>query len=327
MENKLRNSNIEFLRIIGMFFIISAHMIGYTDVWKAKMSFNKIIGIALASWSILAVDIFVVIFSYFMSCSKDSLWLKWKKRIVKVISIIFETFVASLIARCVFMKSISLDLIILAAKTPFSGEYWYITAYLSLVILSPLLDEILKKRMLGIVILSILVGLDFIPAHCNAGCYHNDVLQFCMIYLLVGTVKCSSMLWTKFNKITLLIGAGIAQLFYWVMFCTEGIGGLIHLPYHELTRRYSIVMVICAISVFAYTIRQPVRKCTFVNMFADATLAVYIWHAGSVWQETIAEKLYIAKLYETPYWFIGIVPILGGVYRAGISVDDYNMDI
>lgn len=294
--------------------IIAAHMIGYSSAWIDELSVNKIVGVFLSSWSILAVDVFVVIPSYYMTWSGDDIGPKYRKRMRKSITIILETIGASFIARCFFSRSVGIDQLISALRSPFNGEYWYITAYISLIMLSPLLDIVLDKKYLRRVILAFLIILDFIPAHCNAGCYRNDVLQFCMIYLLVGSIKQHDGLWSKFNGITLAIGMGAAQLFYWVMFCTKGLNGMVDLPYHELTRRYSIVMVYCAISVFSVMLARPIKRHLCMNRLAESTLAVYIWHAGPSWQGLIAERLKIADLYETVYWPIALIFVLIGEY-------------
>ncbi len=92
-ERKIRNSNIELLRIISTFLIIAFHMRRYNYIWSSK-PIGYIFGTIFSSWGVLGVDIFLIISAYFLSESKF--------HIKKVINIVFQTFSWIILFTCVY---------------------------------------------------------------------------------------------------------------------------------------------------------------------------------------------------------------------------------
>lgn len=107
----------------------------------------------------------------------------------------------------------------------------------------------------------------------------------------------------------------LTQIFYWVMFLSDRFGGrLTIVPCHELTRRYSLIMVICALAVFMIVYNSKKFCSKLVCDISEASLAVYVWHASPIWQEELGVNLRIAELYETPCWIIGIIGVIAGIF-------------
>lgn len=317
--HKERYANIELLRIFCTLSIIASHMIPYSDAWYGKLSFNKVVGILLASWSIMAVDIYVTISAFFLARSADKTFLeRLRDRIWKLFRVAVESIILIVIAMVVYFKGVSVWTIKSAVLQTFDGTYWYIRTYLVLLLISPILDELIKHRKLAISFLVVTFALDCLPMYSNEGCLWKDIIQFACIYILAGLFATSNKAkaYSKKNWYAVLAGGmSLTQIFYWVMFMSDRFGGrLTIVPCHELTRRYSLIMVICALAVFMIVYNSKKFCSKFVCDISQASLAVYVWHASPIWQEELGVNLRIAELYETPCWIIGIIGVIAGIF-------------
>lgn len=78
MENKVRNSNFEILRIIAMLLIIAGHLTFQSGILNTDSN-NKFFAVILGSGLGVADNIFVLISAYFLTNIKFS-----TKRILKI---------------------------------------------------------------------------------------------------------------------------------------------------------------------------------------------------------------------------------------------------
>ena len=176
-RRKERYANIELLRIFCTLSIIASHMIPHSDAWYGKLSFNKVVGILLASWSIMAVDIYVTISAFFLARSADKTFLeRLRDRIWKLFRVAVESIILIVIAMVVYFKGVSVWTIKSAVLQTFDGTYWYIRTYLVLLLISPILDELIKHRKLAISFLVVTFALDCLPMYSNEGCLWKDII-------------------------------------------------------------------------------------------------------------------------------------------------------
>lgn len=139
-----RNANMELLRLISMLMVVFLH-----GLWKGEnLQGGSVFANTALAWifeclSIVAVNVFMLISGYFMSMSRF--------RLERLISLVLQTVFYSL---GVFLVCGALGLVdyrasgtyeILGYVFPLNmGIYWFITSYVIVYVLSPLINRALK---------------------------------------------------------------------------------------------------------------------------------------------------------------------------------------
>lgn len=158
-QTKTRNYSLDLLRIISMIMIVFLHIVSHGELNKISEGFsiNLIIIYFIETFCIVAVNIYVLISGYFL--------INDKFRISKLIRLFLEVFFYSiLIFVYLIIKDNHLFTIeeYLAIFLPISyKEYWFISAYFGLYLMSPILNILIKhinkKQHLSICIIMLLL--------------------------------------------------------------------------------------------------------------------------------------------------------------------------
>lgn len=183
----VRSSNIELLRILSMLMIILFHF-SVHGAWPEGGPLASDVAVEMLSFGgKLGVNCFVLITGYFM--------VKSHLKLGSLLRIVFETWFYSFAILFLFL-AVQPDLVTEAklrkAVLPvISGEYWFITCYLALMVISPLLNRAWgqlgprgrsRTMAVGFVMLSLL------PTASTFNPIGSDLIWFCYIYLLGGWV-------------------------------------------------------------------------------------------------------------------------------------------
>lgn len=183
----VRSSNIELLRILSMLMIILFHF-SVHGTWPEGGPLASDVAVEMLSFGgKLGVNCFVLITGYFM--------VKSRLKLGSLLRIVFETWFYSFAILFLFL-AVQPDLVTEAklrkAVLPvISGEYWFITCYLALMVISPLLNRAWgqlgprgrsRTMAVGFVMLSLL------PTASTFNPIGSDLIWFCYIYLLGGWV-------------------------------------------------------------------------------------------------------------------------------------------
>jgi surface polysaccharide O-acyltransferase-like enzyme len=193
---KKRNSSIELLKIIGMVLIAINHSvpiygdqnsIAYVNL-SSTTNFSTLILILLKSFGHLGNLIFIICSIWFLSDSN-------KTNIEKIIALITDTFIISIlwfIPIIVLKIPISdMDIIKELFPTTFSNN-WFITCYILLYAIHPLLNKIInglsQKELLNYNIYFVILFciLQFIFAEKY---YYNNLIGFVALYFIVVYMK------------------------------------------------------------------------------------------------------------------------------------------
>lgn len=200
-----RKSNFEMLRIVAMLMIVAFHafsQIGYYDetthIYKmvkqsANMSVN-ILGLSiLGSWGLEGVGCFFLISAFFLQKRNGFS----AKKAIKVISMTLFWEITVLLVAIKF-KSIpvgmdfGMKMLIKSILSLFSREYWFISAYLFMYILSPFMNGIIEnlnnevyKRF--VFVLTIIVPIYYMVTECTTTVC--DLVLAIYYYLVWGYLK------------------------------------------------------------------------------------------------------------------------------------------
>ena len=192
VEKKKRASNIELLRIISIFLILVTH----ADFWALGEptsfeiadnfvpSFTRVF---FESLSIICIDIFVLI----------SGWFSIRASLKTIVKLLFQVYFLLLIIFFIYII-LGWDTINLRSISEcfiFGHEFWFIKAYLGLLILSPVLNafvSIVPKRVLQVVLVSFYLYqciYGWITPGASFLHYGYSITSFAGLYLLARYVK------------------------------------------------------------------------------------------------------------------------------------------
>lgn len=195
---KKRNSSIELLRIIAMLMIISLHFWGHCVNVSELPHFSLLwyVGWFLRGLSYTGVNVYVLISSYYL-CESS---FKFKRLLLLVI----EVWLYSVLIYLLYLPSIgfSIGTFIISLLPILFGEYWFVTIYVGLYILSPFLnmglsafDKNSLRRLIVVlfVLFSLIPNIFFYSKWLNYGGGYG-IVWFSVLYIIGTYIRryCSS---------------------------------------------------------------------------------------------------------------------------------------
>ena len=184
---KERNANIEFLRILAMFFIVAGHFVVQNGL-QGENHFDKFLVEFMSSGLRVAVNVFLLIGIWFMLDSKVN-----GKRILKIyIQTISYCWPLTLFSLFLFRNIVGVK-DIARGLMPFLGRgLLFVSAYITLMLFSPFLNEILlwNKKKLSTFVALLMFFVSFISTiPDNQIAYVCDSMWFLVVYLFLGCYK------------------------------------------------------------------------------------------------------------------------------------------
>ena len=271
MAEKTRNSSIELLRIICIFGIIFMHTIAYGGDKLA--TYNRYLLIVVNCFTNLGVTCFMLISGYF------GVRFNLEKLIKLDLMVIFYTLLHLIIRVALGAETGLMDL--LSAVFPvLSNQYWYITAYFIIVILSGYINRIpeLLSREDFLKILAVLIFLfSIVPTFLHfdiLGSEGKNVVYMTTIYLIGRYIR-------KYDERTYHRGRLTGLLLGNILLVM-----VLEVAMYTVTGRYSMFYRDCSVftlisSILLFTIfRNSYFENKIINKVAGSVLAVYVFSFG-----------------------------------------------
>lgn len=179
---KERETNIDLLRIVAMLLIIFSHYVQHGGVALIQaVTVNKFIGLFFSIGGKLGVDIFILISGYFFA--KTSLSLS------KICKIDLKLIIYSLgITLFLYVTGFDVFSISYVVKDifPITTElYWFITAYIGLYLISPILKMIIQQVSKDTLLKIVAIGgiiFSIIPTVTKLRPLYSDLIWFIVLY-------------------------------------------------------------------------------------------------------------------------------------------------
>lgn len=292
---KQRQSNIELLRIISMLMIVTYHYVihGYYELIGATHLAEKIYFDAISMFGKIGVNLFVLISAYFGIDRPFS-----KKNFVLTIlhTDIFSWIALILAISC--LGTLKFRAILAAVFPVVFNEYWYVTAWIVVYILSPWLNQFLVKldrseyRRL---IMTLLVLWCVIPCFTyqsvNGMNWSQQIWMFVM-YIVGGAIK-------RFNSCGLkvsLIGSDLSVALLLASVLIMNIVG-VRFPVIQLNATYfrwsnSLLAVSTSIFIFLLFINLNIGYRKSINCLAAGAFSVYLFHENPFISEVLWMNLF-----------------------------------
>lgn len=322
-DKKVRNSNLECMRIVCMLLIVAYHYCMHGNgngILRTESSWNHVWAILFGSWPEIGVYGFVMISSYFLSEQKG---IKSKKAVVMVIQAFLFSMMISAIVFGLRLEPFSLAVFLKEALTPYYSQYWFVTTYLIFYLISPILGggvKYLSNRELraSCVILTALIPVYnmFVPN------YHGSLVDFVYIYVVTVYLKNNKDNFFQRNAVKgfLITSAVIILLLITAMLVGTHLNS--ELIINNMSRLYGTLNPLTAADTFFFFyifLNRKVFYSKFVNKIAGATLGVYILHENMLFREGSNPLLWdrilhIHVWYTSPFFILHFIVSVIGVF-------------
>lgn len=303
-NKKEQRTNFKLLWIISIFMIIVYNSFHYGITanytftnWKLNVDI-KVISDLFAIFGKLGVAIIVLITSYFL-CNRDFNKDKSLDRVSRLFKLLWFFSWLFLIVNWLFRIVPFNASVLLKMIFPFLySEYWFISSYIFLVLLSPILNLViyrLNKRQLRAVMLFLLLFDAIIPLilrGANSTLVNNHLFSFITLYFVAAYIRNffdSDQQAIRYGKSLLGYGIGINILVTLVV-------NLIAIHTHNLflfnlaslitiysyKQFFSIVTIITAVGMFLIFKQARIKSNKFINFLSATALGVYLMSANPV---------------------------------------------
>lgn len=269
MEKLDRSSNFELLRIFAMLMIVFYHLFMHGNggnLINAPFSANKIVLWFIGSWGIIGVNVFVLISAFFL--------VDKEFKIVRIIRL----YLCVIFYELVFggwMEGFSVTIIIKSLLSPILSRYWFVSAFILMLIASPFMNSHIKNasnlnlKKLSIALFCIVFVYHTIYQNASIGKW----AIFVGIYFITALIKrnINEALEISKKPITkIILVSFILVIFINVLFFNK-----IASENKALLEKYSPLMLILAMALFLHFYKYRFTN-SLINKIGGLTLGVYI---------------------------------------------------
>lgn len=322
--SKSRNSSMELLRILSIFFIICSHFCvhGGFETREMVFSFNKLI-LQVGVLGNLGVVTFVMISGYFLSEKSFKL-----TRIVKVwLQVIFYSVSIYIIFLALNIIPFSIEEAIKAAFPVLFTQYWFASTYIVFSFIAPFLNILLngftKKQF--ILFLGILLFIwSILPTFTAQHMVGSELTQFIMFYSIGAFAK-------KYPDLPC-----VKKNRYWIACISASLLILstmvfdllaIYIPVFNRAGTYfysrnSILIIVLSYGLILIFANMKNMSHRFINVISSTGLGIYLIHDNNYVRSVIWDDILCVTKYKySPYLIIYLLTCVLVVFILCAVVD------
>lgn len=321
-----RESNIELLRIVLMLMIIGFHLIVHGAQMGGPIgdhvidNESSVAYVFLKSFLVIAVNCFVFISGFYR--------IRFKIR--TILSLFFQAIFYSLTitfaADMLSLEPINFKAYLKALFAVFSGTWWFLTAYLGLYLLSPLLNNAIDSFhkyqflfiLISVTIINIVSGFLFGAGPIVGSNSGFSLLSFIHIYLLAQYISKYANL-DKLTKYSSAVYIGSSLVVFLLAFIS-----ITQLSQTGIGRIYAYnnpLVLIAAVSFFFFFKNLRFRS-GLINSISPYVLGVYLFHDHPITRKYLIENLFhVSQNSSAILHFFSLLLITLLVFFAGFVVD------
>lgn len=155
-----------------------------------------------------------------------------------------------------------------------SSMYWFVTSYIGMVIVSPVLRLLLNRlsqEQLRRFLILMFVPLSFIPTFTHMDFIVNGFVWFVYLYLVAGYIRLWGVSWSRrLNFRLIVLSFAVIYLSSFAISCACGVRKM------PLTAMNSIFMLCISVCVFRAASELKIGSILSINMMASGSFAVYL---------------------------------------------------
>lgn len=329
-----REYNLDLLRIVAMLMIVVLHFYGKGGLlFTPDLTSKHLISWVLEGIAIVAVNCYVLISGYFLVTSKNF-------RISKVLGLVVQVLFYSATIYLLLLATSKVafnptDLVTVFLPT-LTGQYWFISAYVGLYLLSPFLNKLIQsmtRRQHRILCLT-LVGLFSIWPTLfwqQGGGYMIErgysVVWFIVLYVIAAYLRLHYK--PSMNIKRWILRYGLVTIWLPVVgLVTSFLTAATHDPmiyqWRDTLFMYNSVLVLAAsVALFLLFINLRVKNPHVnwaIKFFAPLTLGVYLLHEHPMVRGWLWQGVQTTESHGLKFAVLAVV-MIGGVYLAGSLVE------
>ncbi len=334
--NKSRMVNLELLRCVAMMMVVVRHYLGKGNL-LADLSVENLEAAGIAAWGleafcIVAVNLYMLISGYFLCESSFKL-----SRLLKLLLQVWIYSVAiGLLAAAIGLVSAEefTTYYLLQLIFPVSmGHYWFITAYVFLYLLLPLVSMAVKrmtKEQLQITVIILLTAFcllkSVLPVRLEMDAKGYDCLWYLCVFLTAAYIRRFGIPFLQKKGRGVIIYIVSALLIFGGTMCLHfiyvktGSMGLLIKVFIEYNH---VLPFLAAVGLFAAFLRTRIggKPVGVICAVSPYTLGVYLLHENIgvryVWQKWLGAER-ISNVAELIVWTaIAVI----AVFAAGVLVE------
>ena len=327
-STKVRNSNLEILRIISMVLIVAHHYAvhGFRTI-EMTYSFNRYVVGILSLGGKLGVACFVLISGYFMVYSRFTL--------NKLIKLIAETWFYSVGIILLFLfvltpvEPIGLKEIIKLIFPIGYGNYWFMTDYIMLMLISPILNLTISKmgkEMHQNLLIGATILWSIMPSFVLANYGFNELGWFVVLYFFAAYIRkyiCFEKNARKHFMIaiisySMIIISNILLIYLGHIFETDI---LTNQSTHFMSLN-SIFILVTAVELLIGFVKLSPHYNKTINKLASAALGVYLIHDNGMFRPYLwGIILKNTEMYYSEFLLVHAVVSILSVYIVCSCID------
>lgn len=270
-----RDSRFELLRIISMFFIILAHFEGWGQGWRLDLNGQFLNGVFASSYLALGklgAFLFVMITGYFIGNRRIGIISSIRKSLLIWCYTFYYTFTIFIILLMFKIVPFSYSFVFQSVFPLTSDHYWFVTAYIMLIIFTPFINNILvniSKRGLIYLILVITVFGNVLPQIGNISFTVNSSLGYIIPSYLVGAYL---------SKYGLRIGPPYLDALIIYLLVTIFSGLSYKMSYTRMANFFTdgIFQLIIALLIFTGILKKEAYHNKIINAIASTVFSAYL---------------------------------------------------
>lgn len=287
IQTNNRNIGLDILRIISMIMVLTLHYLGKGGLLERNNTSEiyNIIYWMLEALSIVAVNCFVLISGYFL-CKSE---FKLKKFLKLWGEVIFYSIIIYVIFVIIGIEKISISNLVRIIFPVITNQYWFVTSYLMLYLISPFLNKLINalnreeyKKLLIIILIPFCL-LSILPTEMSldkTGGY--GIIWFVCLYFVAAYIRNYKTKFTKtrnyfllyiaFSVVILVAIIGIQQICQILNISDKS---------EKMTAYNNPIVFLSSVSLFLTFLNLKVHDGILqkvIKFVAPLTFAVYIIH-------------------------------------------------
>ncbi len=340
---KERESGIELLRIILMLQVIYLHISNFGDfaiLSKEWGDAHELIYWINQTLCRCPVYVFMIISGYFSVKSKETMTTIWKKASAAYLPMIFYSLVLTLIVGTTGLGKVSGYDITKSFFPATSGTWYFMTVYLLVLILSPVVNSALTKLskkdfqiLLGVLfflfsIWQILADVEPVNYIVRANSIieatkGRGVYGFLFMYIIGAYLRLHKEREEKIAWKYLLFYIGFALFDVAYVYITKGVPVLENYV-RVINYNNAPVAILQGVCLFLF-FRTLRFKSKIINRISIHNLGVYMIHEHWLVRPVVWDKIFVAtqnpSFYSSPFYLLQVFTIILIVYASCWIID------
>ena len=336
-ERKARNSSFELMRIMSMLMVCAFHwqLHGYGDkIPQSELCINQVISFCLGSWGILGVNLFFLLSFYFLIKKENA---NYKRVLALILRVSFYGTVVYGVCCLLKITNFSVVQIGMSFLGVFAYQYWFITVYVIIAVISPMINKLLAslEKKESIILLCILL-------------YSTYIISWAMGTELVGRLSCGLSLYVllyvlekkvevnyfdKFRKFSIVVFIGGIIFEIALSYIATDKNPIFYKFIEKVQTTASPYILVLSVLVFYSFKNWNFKENRIINTIGKYSAGAYLLHGGAgfikdyLWDGLFKAGEYYTKpplQYTTHYVLCILLLFFAGIFSEFIysnSVD------